>query len=277
MKQVPGRCRRAKLDKGIVFFLDGRDYAPLLVTAMYTLRKNYSGGVHVFLGPNDTGVVECHLEQSKMPFSRVPALSDIGNGHRQQCWNTKPVVHKHSPFDVTVVYDIDHIFVRPLEEELFLWVQHYGLLSMRTEVVMPRKTRNRICSAMGSKPISMQRTNGGCVGSVRGSDLIEQWSDALEKIADYGLWLADEYALAYVMAKNGIPVRGWQYSCGARRAHHIRHQGEMAYHLINKAWRSAAMYRNALREAIEEDFLGIGSDPWYRDCGAFSPNKRVWG
>lgn len=258
------------MNRGIVFFLDGKPQAALLAVAIHSLRKNYTGPVCVVFGPHDTEVVEDNLP-GDVEVRRLGSLKG-GRGFASRCWNSKPTVHQMSPFDVSIVYDIDHVFVRSFDEKAFDMVEDNGLFSFYATAAHGPKKAHSIAAAIDRPDLIplFQRTNGGCVGSVAGSEMVDQWDRWIRQIKSSGNRLLgkvpDEFALSATLADRGVQVSGEAWSVSARLSEPNPADPYMAYHFVRKSWIYRRLYRDALVEAYSEDFMGLKTEPWYRDC-----------
>lgn len=110
---------------GVCYFLIGKDYAPLLLLSIYTLRRYYSGAIEVICD----GQGKEEVEQFELPeVYPIDCLKD----NKAKPFDVKPSIPLHFSFDRFVYLDSDTLImgdispIWPIEDEVVLTYRHLG-------------------------------------------------------------------------------------------------------------------------------------------------------
>lgn len=264
-------------NRGILFFSDWTAPVPLFVVALHSLRKYYSGKVHVMYGSSTPEFFIQELKkksditiQSYTPEYAKSYWTRLGS-HR--CWNMKPVIHQQSPFDTTWIYDCDHVFIDSFDLSGFDYIEKYGLASFHHPVThygskaigrmngRAKVIRERL--KMPCEDNSLLPANGGCVGSVKGTLLLNEWIVNLEKFGTCGDWalerLPDEFSLSYTLSRNNSPIgdHKWSYSPYPDLSDLKTITNISAIHFCNSSYKLGSYYKIEQNECLDEDYMGI--------------------
>jgi hypothetical protein len=266
------------MKKGICFFTDYHSPIPILVIALYSLRKYYSGNVCVICGSNTPPFFKNVLQASSSITDFI--TTDLkyppkkGIVRLQRCFNIKPQIHKVSPYDITLMYDCDHLFVNKIEDNVFDIIEKSGLISFHrskhgnssdSKAIL----RTRKLNALGMPIKFLSQVNGGCVGSVKGSPLIDEWIANLDKMINLGhhvfTRLPDEYSLSYTMSTHGIKVGDERYSyCtvedDASDVTEELTKKMIAVHFPRQRYFHSNIYLNVCKEAKAANFMMVRSN-----------------
>jgi hypothetical protein len=106
--------------RGVMFFNFGNKCVARLLTAIYTLKKVYSGPITIALARNDETNIELEKFFNKFKGDKFNILwFDFENKVKR---NLKSVLKPHlfsiSPYDTTLLFDGDLIFTKSIDE---LW------------------------------------------------------------------------------------------------------------------------------------------------------------
>lgn len=261
--------------KGICFFIDYRTPAPLLAVALYTLRKQYDGNVHVVCGDDvpqffmdalsDSGA--CSVQKTRLKYPPIEKIIRL-----QRCFNIKPQVHKICPFDINLMYDCDHVFTNRFDNSAFDFIEQHGLVSFHTSVMnrssnLRALRRTRVLAHYGMKVDFLKQVNGGCVGSVKGSPLIDEWVQTLDRMIRLGHHsfrrLPDEYSLSFVTGQHKIPLGDgkWSYCVQKEDASDVLGviDKAIAVHFCHNRYYRSHVFVDALKEAKRTNFMSMNS------------------
>lgn len=278
---------------GICFFTDYRLPVPLLVVALHSLQKNFNGNIHVVCGKDTPKFFILELEkQDRITFEKTilkyPSRRDIVR--IQRCFNIKPQIHKICPFKVNMVYDCDHLFVNKFDLSVFDLIRSHELISFHyPKEERLRKSnrrawkRTKILKQYGMEVDFLWPMNGGCVGSVKDSPLIDEWVDTLDIMINLGSHifrrLPDEYSLSYVMGRHNIPIgdQKWSYSVKKEDASDAEDmiRKVIAIHFPRWRYSRSRIYKKAVKEARGVNFLGFADKySQYAVCNSFFNSLR---
>jgi len=254
---------------GICFYIDYGMPACQLVVALHTLEQNYDGEICVLIGKSTPSFLVSELRKhSRVIVQEANVAFDKPGAKRQRvCWFTKVLLHKHcNPFDVTVFYDCDHVFKGRVGDDLFKTVSDNGLVSCNRTDDKGWKVARYIEAQLGEKCPNLKKANGGCVGSVRGSPLVDEWVFNLNRFYDAGGHLkrhADEYSLDYVMERHniGIGSSNWSHSVGKYEQWDSfeKDPAIVALHYPQRRYVRSSLFKLALQSAMYNNFLSVCS------------------
>jgi len=268
----------------IDFYADYGQTTLLLSVALHSLQKHYDGAIHVVHGANlpqwYQDILRKHNRISVQSSDQRYAGA-AGKGGEHQAYNVRPMVQKTIPFDTRVMYDCDHVFVKPLNPELFDYVEKYGIGSWGFTVAQLRWSgRNKaqyVAEAIKSLglpcDVPLQPMAGSCVGTAKGSEaLVDEWLKNLETFAQSkNGWLAskyvDQHSLSYTMQCHKIPIGDYKWSYSGQSAYQSDlkpiPEGAMAIHFGRGRYRKREadhIFAQALGEAVRADFLGLKTE-----------------
>jgi hypothetical protein len=189
------------------------------------------------------------------------------------------MVHKEIPFSTRVMFDADHVFINPPDEqELFGYVERHGLGSYGFPITSLRGSGQSKAEAVANEIRSLglpcntkllQPSYGNCVGSVAGSeDLIDFWLRHMDLFTkSKNRWLAskfcDQHSLSYTMFVHNIPVGSWKCSySGQQKSQKDINPPPPAFaiHFGHGRYAHAAadhVYAKELAMVLQEDFMGM--------------------
>lgn len=261
--------------QGICFFSDYRLPVPLLAIALYSLRKHYSGNVHVVYGADTPDFFVHELKKSGVCSFQKTDLkfrASVGLARIQRCFNVKPKIHLLCPYDVNMMYDCDHLFTNPFDESAFDIIKKHGLISFHdlNQGVTSRhraKRRTQILNNLGMKTSFLRVVNGGCVGSTKDSPLITEWIDTLNKMLELKhhifTRLPDEYSLSYVMGQHNVPLGDFKWSYCVKPGEESRVQDKaeklIGIHFPHGRYFKVPFYIEKAKEAKAANFLSLSS------------------
>jgi hypothetical protein len=257
------------MTQGICFYVDYLKYSILCSVAIHSLCKHYDGAIHVIHGEHCPKAFLWGLKRQKR-VTYAPANQEVRKaargiplGRLRECWYRKPYLHLESPFDVTLMYDSDHVFVSEFDMNAFELIEQFNLASFHTRPMSAKSYRTKARRVRyvlrDRKYLFHYPANGGCVGSVKGSGVVEIWCRNMEKILSHESRVAntlsrvaDEYSLAYTLQKFG-GMGDAKWSCGADRADAVT----IGIHYVRKGYLGDALFQTALKQAVDEEFLGL--------------------
>jgi hypothetical protein len=211
------------------------------------------------------------------------------NRRVRRCWYRKVLCHKVSPFDLTVFYDCDHVFVADYDYAIFDKIEDYGLFSChnkkgfrkgrghsRRDYKKAQVIQEHIGRIKKEVPV-IWPANGGCVGSRKDSPLIDEWEDSLRLFDSKGSkklkYVADEYSLSYTMSMNEIPMMSskWSFVPPLVDIPKWEHpEGVLGIHFNNGRYVDSPLFQENFKEAYNDDALQFASmAPLYDLCSDF--------
>jgi hypothetical protein len=257
------------MSRGLCFYIDHDSPTLPLAVALWTLRKNYSGDVCVIVGRHTSVKFSDSLARegisvvkSEVEFPAQPAFPCV------QCWLNKILIHRDEmPFDTGIMYDCDHLFLRQFEDAAFDLVEENGLMSFHRKLGEVRGSKLYGAEGILGKLPKMPKVNGGCVGSVRKSPLIEEWAKVAKKMmTGQGKLIvhADEYALSYVTGSHKIDLgdQKWSYTVARRQnLDDVENNPEiLATHYPMRRFALSPSWLGAFREAFSGNWLNLKTD-----------------
>ena len=262
------------MNKGIIFFTDWDSAVPLLIVALHSLEKHYSGNIHVFYGPNTPAIFQHALQKNRRITSQlvIPNYNAISCGeNRKKCWLIKPELHNQCPFDVNLIYDCDHVFINKIDETIFAPIIKNGLTSYTMSPSQSgawrgrrNQLRTRIIKNELRLPIqnTIPTVNGGCVGSVKGTPLIKEWGSVMTRFAlCRNGWLdtiPDEFSLGYILSKYNLTHGDEKYSrIISHKNPNPYIQEAFAIHLVGYSYEHNSCFKKALLDAFHADYMSI--------------------
>lgn len=270
--------------KGIVFYMDGTKPLPEFLVAFHSLKKhNPYVNVHVVCGPSLPAYFLDIIKKVGISYTKwdEPPTSTKYIAGRAQYWCQKPMVLKQSPFSPTLYYDCDHLFFKPIPENIWSKI-HTGVMSTGISKGLRIPTRRNFLvwrdaynfwagnlKINKSDYDSFYRVNGGCVG-VQSSNI--PMLDTWKKMIDFFfneyphkskrlLSVGDESALAMIMNVNR---QQWLGDDISRNYHPYETVNEIpkstiAIHLSRGAYKAPdirwMLWKKELNEAVSKNFL----------------------
>lgn len=276
-------CKNQK-SKGLLFYSDNVKPLPELVVALYSAQKHIKEDIHITLGPKTPDVFEFELAKSNYKYNRLKTRPfPTGRRSRIGHWLQKPFVIKESPYNTTLYYDCDHLFLKAIPDEKWDEVERYGLCTGHEDndpiqrrkylkwmhyinLVMDRRVfAKRDCACFS-------RMNGGCVGFSKnreGLERMETWIWFLNAFHDLPnnreiIYLGDESALSATINMKGS---GWLGEKMSMTRHPYDETVDeipddiVAWHFARSQYSSPdvrkTLWLNTFREAYYDDFLGL--------------------
>jgi hypothetical protein len=167
------------MTRGIVFYLMGNAYDAFVPPALYSLRKVYSGPIHVV----------CAETTSSWLRSELPALPGVsvsheqpnkytGSGHKTYVWCRKVYHHMGDyPFDINLYFDMDHIWQQPMDgHPIFETCEKAGMVCCSSGNPPP-KAEHKMGGMNRNFNINLSKiysANGGCLCTKKGDPLIQE-------------------------------------------------------------------------------------------------------
>jgi len=217
--------------RGCVFFNFGDAYALRLLVAISSLRRVYNGPVTTFLATDATGVaLRGPLEQLGSDVIMTEDLGRAADRHR---------VFRESPYDTTLVFDSDLLFLGPIDE---LWepIEREGVLLTRfhplpwgvdgsperpgwaDRVGLMRRIRNLVGEDAFNRAVSRmidQRIdiNAGVMGIARpqGEAFLAEWAEYAEAGRSRNIPILDELLVVALATRHGHYLAGEPWNCPA--------------------------------------------------------------
>ncbi len=217
------------MTSGLVFFNFGGGCVVRLLVALHSLRKYYSGNVHVFIAEDDyADVYEKDVAAVATTTSRfnlhATVEKSVGNVTRNLKSVIKPELLRNSPYDHTLICDGDLLF--QASPEPLLWRLENGVGFIVTQFSTWKTNGNKMSKRVqrawdfitpADKKILEGRhpaINIGVVGWSKGNDaVINDWEHITDCLA--GQHIADEIACQVVFHRHPHLVVGpeWNESC----------------------------------------------------------------
>lgn len=252
-------------DRGVIFYCDRGKPIPPLIVALWTLRQSYSGPIHIVCGPQSPSWFLSELanaaSRSGFTFELVTAYDfpEWTEGKRGS-WCQKPFAIRRSPFDTTLYFDCDHLFLRQdWPDELFGRIECFGICSAHDR---PTANRNRriLRDLRNVTSVSLEAyrpVNGGCIGYLKGHDGLQVWIEFMKLFARQSQsnllrGLAEEFALGMTL---NIGMGGWLDAAISRME--CPHPIARGYHLNQGRYLQNATWQIELRNSFNSDFLGV--------------------
>jgi hypothetical protein len=252
-------------NRGVLFYCDRAQPVSALIVALWTLRQGYDGQAHIVFGPQ---VPDWLYRQASRNGSKLGTtievletydFPDCTSGKRGS-WCQKPFAIQRSPFEQTIYFDCDHLFVDRLElDETWDTIERVGLASAHD---VPSARRGRrviqdIRTLTGMSLPSYRPVNGGCVGYRRGHESMAAWIKYMTLFARQEQSrllrsLAEEYALGLTL---NIGKGGWLDAEISRVAYPM--PAAKGYHLNGARYYQNPAWQRELRYCLDADFLGI--------------------
>ena len=278
----------------ICFYLDFQQPIMLLPVALYSLEKNYAGDIHVAYGANVPEWLVAILKGHK----RISTLLTTTKGSCcktcARCHKNKaaeegkaglahccPQNHLDIPFATRVMYDCDHVFIKPLTDGIFEHVERYGLACFGLQPAQLRWS-GKIKAESVAKEIKalglpcadlLPPSIGACLGSTDvDKHLLEEWEHYINVFAHTsGPMLTakyvDQHALSYVMWRNKIEIGTDKYSYSGQVTSQADinppREDVVAIHFAHgRFWKRGAdhIFGETFGEAIQQDFLGLQTE-----------------
>jgi len=278
-------------DKGILFYSNNPYPIPLLVVAIYSLRKYYDGRIHVVFGANTPDSFKRTFSRNKMEgitFADVSKKHYTGRASNSLSkeWYEKPFIIQHeSPFELTQYYDCDHVFYQPFNHDIFDLINKHDLVTAM-EIVEPSRAatiKKEIKEAVGLEIEYLNRVNGGCVGYKKSSEKINIWTDYLCKYRAYNnprskiKYNAEEFGLATTIAlgHGKIIDSRWSYCYPKMRKAMTESDGNWAIHFVASRWTKGTFWLESFKEAYDVDFFQTKSNfKRYKSYNPFIKDKE---
>ena len=270
--------------KGLLFYSDDRKPLPELVVALYSARKFIKEDIHVTLGPNTPKLFELELARERYEYNRLETkLFKTGRRSKIGHWFQKPFVIQQAPFDTTLYYDCDHLFMNEIPKEKWSEVESYGLSTghddgdplqwrkyLKWISYINKVTQEQTFGRADHKCYS--RMNGGCIGYAKnetGLERIKTWIwflNAFHALPDNKriVYVGDESSLSATINMAGS---GWLGEHMSMTRHPYEEtvteipDNVVAWHYARSQYKAPdlrkTLWLNTFREAWEENFLGL--------------------
>jgi hypothetical protein len=166
------------MSKGIVFYYSGSGYDPMVPPALYSLRKCYSGPVHIVCRNISKWFSKQAGSLPGFTMSAEPDNEYTFAGTKNWIWCRKAYHHQAEyPFDINLYFDIDHIFQRPMDNHpIFDKCEKAGMVACSSDQEPPHASRkmNELNIVLDIKLTKLVGTNGGCLCTKKGDPLIAE-------------------------------------------------------------------------------------------------------
>lgn len=269
------------MSDGILFYSNNEKPIPQFVLALHSLRKYYSGNVHIVFGPNTPKFfIEILKKNDVCSYSytkRYWNKSNKANSRRE--WLEKPfVIANESPFDSTVFYDCDHIFYDKFDCNIFRAVEIDGLvISIKKSYA---KRHNKILKQINDVThlnlTEIERSNGGCVGYLKNCKIMDKVIERMSLYAKHGgkiiRFNSEEFAYATVV-KEGYGSRvseKWSYGYPSKGIMTEVPKGVIAVHFCVDRYTKGGIWNFSLKDAYYNNFLELRDKiDLYKNCLPF--------
>jgi hypothetical protein len=263
---------KTKNKRGVVFFNFGNKCIARLLAALYTLRKVYNGPITLALARNDKSNEE--LIKDVTGFNVDIMWFDMESKVKRNVKSIlKPNLFLNSPYETTLMFDGDLIFMKPfdelwekIEEHGFLvthfsnWYSHGRTMSKRIGILKDVFNEKQMKAALDNHPA----VNIGVLGYAKGKGdkLLRKWTQITEQVA--GKFIADEIAMqgVYFWYDHYIAEGKYNYSChfgkNFKEAVIIHHHGGKSYSLKRF---SSRLWWGFIKEMKDS---GINIDKWLK-------------
>jgi hypothetical protein len=259
---------------GCMFFNFGDKCVARLLTAIYTLRRVYSGPITVALAKNDSANEK--LVSDLKPFNVDIMWFDFELKVKRNLKSIlKPSLFAQSPYETTLLFDGDLIFTKPIDD-LFTWTEKEGFLvthfsewyshgpSMSKRIRRLDKVFNekQIKAALDKHPA----VNIGVLGynKLKGGKLLRKWNQVTKEVA--GIFIADEIAMqgVYFWYDHYMANGFYNYSChfgkDFDKAYIIHYHGNKH---TNPQRYSSRLWWGAMQN-IKKDYPSVNIDTWVK-------------
>jgi len=254
--------------RGILFYSNNGLPIPQFVVALYSLRKFYSGNVHIVFGPNTPSFFpsilkkseECTFSFAKRHWNR----SDVGS--KRQEWQEKPfIISKESPFEETVYYDCDHVFFKNFDLSIFDSVKDNGLITSIEKSYASRhdKILRQVNKIAKKNLTEIEKFNGGCVGYLKDClimdkviEIMRLYSECDESILKKN---SEEFAFATVV-KEGFGGRvdeKWSYGYPKNVVMESAPENAIAIHFCVGRFKVGNLWYNEFLSAYNNNYLEL--------------------
>lgn len=270
--------------RGILFYINFAGPTPLLPVALHSLSKYYDGDIHVLYGEQiDQWMIDQLKKCDRITHSfHKKKLTGIGKQRWRISILEKPYLYYSSPFNTTLFYDCDHLFLRPMDMSIFDEIEEYGLVNPIEDYGDPIAKQDRVCKAahdLYGRDLNkvLSRSMGGCVGILRGTAVNDRLVQVQKDLMNYPgrNIFSDEHALSLVLEESGkvLDVK-WSWTYKQNKHNPKRDHGLIgmpdnliALHFAHKRYAISKMWRDAYLDAREQNVLGL-DDCWekYWEC-----------
>lgn len=266
------------MSQGISFYCQHTGPIVPLIGALHSLVKYWDGSIHVVLGDRTPRVFCDSLKGWNRCTTQQINTWDLFNPksirRKVVCFLTKIYLHQILPFNVNLVYDCDVVFANKVPHSIFTTIEQQELVNFYfSHEELPLKPqrkaylKTRLLHSLGYPKRFYSSVNGGCVGSLRSSTLLQEWAENSDRIlhgdANYLAKVPDEPGLSVTLANHGLLVGGseicyrlWRNGDEKKTSNSLG-QSIVAYHLTHHFVESSRRLRAELNEAYRENFLGF--------------------
>jgi hypothetical protein len=194
------------MTKGIVAYLSGDSQSILLSVFLKSLRKYWSGNVHIIL--NDVSDFVIDMIPNDVDYSFDDSEGFNLDNKIEDIWLRKAAFHKDIyPFDINLYYDIDRIFNAPIDEGIFDLAKEKGLVCSCDHMVWNEEEFhiNYVKNRLGIDINKFLVADGGCVCAVKGHPVIDEWISLSLKCRKYPALkgVAEQTALSIILSRDG--------------------------------------------------------------------------
>ena len=253
---------------GILFYSNFEVITPLLTVALHSLRKNYSGNIHVCLGDETPDFYKEMIKDNKDVTCEVIPHRYYKADHlrrRAKGWYEKPfVVNQHNPFDRVVFFDCDHVFYKAFDLSIFDEIEEHGLTTSVAGGLPGRhaKILAQINRATGYNFEQVPRMSAGCVGLKKSSGLGDEWVKYFRLCRESGSLLSklsDEFGLSIVFRKGHGKYLSdkWSFVYPKRKRLSECPAEVDAIHFAAGRYGRGNLFSDALAQCIADNYMGV--------------------
>jgi hypothetical protein len=259
------------MENGICFLAAGKGVIPSLTIALYSLSKYYDGKICLFVKdlPDDF-IKELQknkniiIDDKSVPLIE-PLVANASSKFGVRCWCMKPLLQKLSPFDITVFYDADVVFIQKFDMEIFRLAQHHEIVCPTDMRLNSKRIRvgKELSDILHCKAFELH-AEGGCVASLRTSNHLFSWFSAtlmLSRFVGRRRKPIDEHALSYTISNCGGRYIDYKWALGLHclDKNGVSPKNTIAVHCSMKRYSESAKYKQAMAQALKINYLNINN------------------
>lgn len=251
---------------GMLFYCDHLQPVSALAVALWTLKRLYHGPIQIVFGPDAPNWLVGEVSNKKGVYGGITCerlesydFLEWTNGKRG-AWCQKPFAIRRSPFELTLYFDCDHLFVgSQWPGDIWGQIDRLGLASGHDKLFArrcPRVIRD-VRAVTGIALDAYRPVNGGCIGYRRGHEGWQTWIAFMTQFARQ--WrsrllrdLAEEHGLGLTL---NTGIGGW--IDGAISRTEYPHAHALGYHLNGGRYLYCPRWQQEFRNCFDADFLGI--------------------
>jgi len=270
--------------KGILFYVNFCAPVPLLPVALRTLSMNYDGDIHVLHSDSTPAWFVEQLEKCPRITNSYHdrSIKRVGKKRMRACALEKVYMFNSSPYDMTLFYDCDHVFLCKMDMTIFNEIEEHGLVNPVERPNEPICKQSRILKVAhelyGRDPDKqLGQSMGGCIGLIRGSSVHDEMIKVQEEVMAYPArnMFTEEQPMALVLEKYG-KVLDQKWSWAYKQKKHCPRgdnglkgmpEDLIGLHFAHKRYAVSRVWRDNFLKAKEDNVLGL-ADLWdeYLGC-----------